>query len=367
MREKFDYNIDNKAITSISSEVKTVEDALRKGKINPDIFRVKRSIVNHWEVGVKIDNEIIITPLWQVKVWLEEIHPKHITDALPNLFKRLAILKPAKPKTPKKSITQNSHSLEISLFDSHFGKLCWESETGSAYDTKRAAKIYSNAIDDLLDLTGNFKITEIIYPIGNDFFNVNNWEDKTARGTEQHCDSRFQKVFDVGCESIIQSINKCLHIAPVKILWVPGNHDPETSWYLCKCLEYNFKDNKNVSVDVTPTYRKYYQYGKTLIGYTHGNEEKHIDLPGIMMSECGHACADAVYKCWHLGHFHRRKQMSFLSADTFQGFQMQIISSLSGTDSWHYHKGYIGNSPAAESFLYSASKGLVANFMILKR
>ena len=64
--------------------------------------------------------------------------------------------------------------LEVNIFDLHFGKLCWNGETGEDYDTKIASKRFHNAIDDIVGKAIFHDVDKIVFPVGNDFFNSDN-------------------------------------------------------------------------------------------------------------------------------------------------------------------------------------------------
>ena len=149
-------------------------------------------------------------------------------------------------------------------------------------------------------------------------------------------------------------------VAPVKIVWIPGNHDIETSYYLTKIIWAWYNKDDRVEVDVSPTLRKAIKFGKTFIGWTHGDEEPHRDLPRIFMDEFTMNWAKTKFHEIHIGHFHKKKEMNFVQADTYGSTKVVIIPSLSGTDYWHYKKGYIGKDRAAEAYIYDKNKGLVS-------
>jgi hypothetical protein len=67
---------------------------------------------------------------------------------------------------------------------------------------------------------------------------------------------------------------------------VPGNHDPQTSYFLAKVLEAWFKNAKDVEINTEPKPRKYFLYGVNLIGFAHGDDEPLRDLPSLMANEC---------------------------------------------------------------------------------
>lgn len=355
-----------KHILSVSTQVKTVQDALDKGKVNLEEWAVERSVVNSWECAMKIEtstgSESKIVQLWQVKVWLKRKLPKLLTDALEGYLGRIReaapVLKlPPRPKTPTEPCM-----LEVSIFDIHFGKLAWDRETGNNYDVRIAEEIYSNAVQDLLKVTGSFNISKILLPVGQDFFHVNNAELTTTLGTKQDVDGRWARVFQTGCRAVQNAIRQCLEVAPVEVLFVPGNHDTHTSWYLVNVVEAYFHNTKEVKVDTQPMPRKYVHFGQNLIGFTHGNEEKHRDLPNLMASEVPDLWARSCCREWHLGHFHKAKQMDFVSLDTYGSVRVRVLPSLSGTDAWHFSKGYTSGLRAAEAYLWGQDQGYVGHF-----
>ena len=53
--------------------------------------------------------------------------------------------------------------------------------------------------------------------------------------------------------------------------------------------------------------------------------------------------------------------MNYVSVDNHQGFQIEILPSLSAADEWHSAKGYISN-PQAKAFLYHKEEGEIAEY-----
>ena len=116
-------------------------------------------------------------------------------------------------------------------------------------------------------------------------------------------------------------------------------------------------------IDNAPKLRKYYQFGKNSFQFTHGNEEKHEALGLIFATEQPRLWADTKYRFAQLGHFHKNKKINYLSVDEHQGFQVQVLPSLSGTDFWHKSKGY-NSLKQAKSFMFDAYKGVIGEFTI---
>ena len=352
-----------KVITSdITDRVVTVEKLLEIYNIDLEIWEIEKQIVNTWEVGAKgPDGKITTTPLFQVKLWLKR---KQVLFELQNVRQEfLEDLKKLSPQVPSnfRKQPQEGKLLEITVFDLHFGKVAWHEEVGENYNIEIATQRFNDCIDYFIDLYKGTSLDRILLPISNDFFNSDRSHpfNSTTSGTPQEEDTRWQNTFRKGRELLITNIQKLSKIAPVEVKVVPGNHDYERSFYLGDSLEGWFHNDQNVNIDNSPNPRKYFSYGKNLIGFTHGNNEKLADLPMIMAQENPTAWAMSYYREFHLGHLHHKKEGRFNATNELQGVMVRHMSSLSGTDSWHHKKGYIGARKSAEAFLWDKEKGLL--------
>jgi hypothetical protein len=351
---------DDKELT-VNVRIKSLDAALEAAEVDLDVWEVDHYLINKWEMGYKDANEQARDhELWQVKIWLKRKVRSYIEDAIDRLAERVGTWQPVALKDYP-VITQR-HLLEIALFDHHFGKLAWGMETGNDYDLKTSVNLYSNAIEDLLERVIGYHVEQILLPIGQDFFHVNSWKNTTVNDTPQDVDTRMSKIFEAGCDAVINGIARCLAVAPVNVLWVPGNHDYESSWYMAKFIEAWYRNMDSVRVDKDPRSRKYVGYGRNLIGFTHGSEEAHRDLPSIMLRERTELAVEAISLNWHVGHAHKKKETIFHASDTYNGVRVQVIPSLCGTDAWHYKKGYVKGNRAAEAWLWSYSDGYVGHF-----
>lgn len=258
-----------------------------------------------------------------------------------------------KPVVPKYKSKPNGMLLEFAPFDLHWGKLSWAEESGDDYDMKEAAAALNKSIDYTIDAASKFPISKILFPFGNDFFQIDNDQNTTTAGTRQDVDSRFKKILREGRKIVIETIEKLKSLAPVDVVIVAGNHGNLSEFMLGDLLEVKYEKDKNVTVNNSPMSRKYYSYGKNLIGFTHGNEEKVTDLVGIMATEQANLWAKCPHRFWHLGHFHMMQEREM------QGVKIQYLASLSASDAWHTKKGYINNTRGVNSFLYDNEMGLV--------
>lgn len=360
-----DGSDETEAITVVSRTVRTLEQALTAAEVDIAVWEVDRYVVNKWDQGAKVrfgtTERIAVTALWQVKLWLKRRLPKQVVDAYDTLLARMKQHSPKYVPIKRVKVT-DPHMLEVSVFDAHFGKLAWRRETGEDYDLTIAERLYRMAVEDLVQKAGGFPIEQVVFPVGSDFFHVDNLLGTTTAGTPQHCDGRWAKIFEAGQLAVINAIDYLRSVAPVKVIYVPGNHDQQTSWHLCHVLRAWYRNAKDVAVDLEPTTRKYVAYGANLIGFTHGDKEKHDRLPGLMALEVPELWAATRHREFHIGHFHTRRETKYGFLNTHDGVAIRTLPSLCAADAWHYQHGYVGSPRAADAFVWSKEFGLSGYF-----
>jgi hypothetical protein len=299
---------------------------------------------------------------WKVTVDVKRIKDDDSVEAQASIL--LDSIKKYSPKVSPityKKINGEKYLLELSTAELHIGKLAHEDETGEDYDIKIAEKRFKDSISSLLSRINLDNVEKILFVVGNDFINVDNYNSTTTAGTPQSTDSRFHKMINAAKRIVINTVDSLIDIAPVDIVIVTGNHDKQTTFLLGHIIEAFYYNNPNVSVNNEPTQRKYYKYKSNSIQLTHGNEEKHQDLGLIFATEKPTLWASTKYRFCQLGHFHKNKTINYVSVDEHQGFQIQVLPSLSGTDSWHNSKGYMSKKQN-KAFLFSEKDGLIAEY-----
>ena len=255
------------------------------------------------------------------------------------------------PTIPLRPKVKSNLMLEVPIVDLHLAKLAWEPETGENYDSKIAEKRFMEVIYDVVERSKGMEFEQILFPIGNDFFNYDTIDGETTRGTAQSNDSRWQKMYLKGNELLIKAIDILKVIAPVKVFQIPGNHDFQTSFYAIVNLASYFRKDENVTVDTNPKTRKYIEFGKNLIGYTHGDKEKKR-IFGNMQVEAAEAWGRTLYREWHTGHLHSEQ------VKEEHGVKVRSLSSVTATDSWHSESGYVGAIATSQSFVWDKQRGL---------
>jgi predicted phosphodiesterase len=366
-------------------QIKTLDDLIEACQIDLDVWRVDKFVVNKWEVAMRepattvggagnsafiVENEKggkhtlwtrgsnipLHEPLYQVKAWLVKKKEEGELKALLEAFVKSAGSHAPKSFSWKRSAPKTGRLLEVSVMDAHYAKLCWAKEVAKPYDIKIAVEEHRAAVYNLVNMARENGITKILMPVGNDLFNSDNLMGTTTAGTPQATseDSRWQKTFTTGCESLSDIIETLASEFEVDVLIVPGNHDYERCYYLGEYLRAWFRNHPKVTVDNAPTQRKYYTFGSNLLMFTHGNEEKHTDLPLIMATEAKESWAKTTCREIHVGHLHQEK------VTESKGVKVRVLPSLVPSDAWSTSKGYVGNIRGAEAFLYDPTKGLLA-------
>ena len=354
-------NDSSQAVSYRGARIRTIEDLLAFSSTDTRIWEVERHIINKWEVGATDPAGGVLTePLYQLKVWLRRrFAGQRLEQLLDGLLEKFKLAAPVQAPLPRPSGARGM--LEISLADLHLGKYAWASETGHAYSPEICERMLWAALEDLLGKAAGCEPEKILFVVGNDFFNVDNLARTTTAGTPQDEAMRWQESFVRGRTLMISAIERMRQVAPVQVLVVPGNHDTQRLWYLGDVLAAWFRSTPDVTVDHACHPRKYFVYGKNLIGYCHGHAEKHERLPILMALERPAEWAATRFREWHIGHFHAKKTKVFVAHQDLHSVQVRIMPSLCPPDAWHAAMGYT-SKPAAEALFWDHQNGCVATF-----
>jgi hypothetical protein len=338
----------------------TLDALLALFGIDPAEWEAVEVTPNVWHVGSAHPEtgEILTSPLYQLKARLKRKAPPVLAGLRDALLADIRAEAQAGPKPARVTVEpERRHMLEVSAFDLHFGKLAWREEAGEDYDLSLAREAFERAVEDLVWKARGFPLQRILLPIGNDLLQTDNLAGTTTGGTPQDTDSRYVKAFRAARSALAWAIDRLATEAPVLVIVVPGNHDRLTSFHMGEVLAAQFAADPRVTVDNSPKLRKYVAFGVNLLGFTHGSEEKHADLPLIMAREEPELWSAAQHYEWHIGHLHKSKETRYTAGDSFNGVRVRILPSLCAADAWHYSKGYVGERRSAEGYLWNFATG----------
>lgn len=270
------------------------------------------------------------------------------------------------PAPVVKKIKKNGKNIVIvSVADLHLGKLAWKPETGENYDYNIAKDRFYYIINQAITkmkayetIAPDEEIEEIIFFWSQDYFHFDTVDQTTTAGTRQDTDIRWQKLFYIGCEMLVNAIESLTSVAPVRTFYTRSNHDTMTSFYAMLYISAYFKDNVNVNVEQGPSGRKYIRYGVNLLGFGHGDKEGKR-IASVMALEAPKEWGMTCSREFFLGHFHSRQTEKDES-----GVVVRYLASPTSTDAWHYESGYLGAQKQAQVFIRNKITGPAAEFPI---
>ena len=351
--ETHEVAADTWQVTIPRTRICTLEQLIEHAHVDTTIWVCEKFLANKWEVGSSDGKGgITVEPLFQVKAWFKRnIVVVATKEEIALMIEEAKAKMPRYPKIirPKKS---SGVMLELGLYDHHFGKLAWSPETGwPDYDVKIAEALYFKALEAIIARTSSYAFDKILFVVGNDLMNADNKQDTTTAGTPQTCDSRYQKVFTTARRASIAAIDRLREIAPVRAVMVAGNHDSLASFHMGDALGCWYNKCQDIEIDNTHTSRKYYEWGKVLLMFTHGDKGKLKDLPLTMASEAGEAWGRTQFREIHTGDRHTTR------LEEHKGIRVRILPSLCPPDEWHASMAFVGNIRSSEAFVWDKEEG----------
>ena len=263
----------------------------------------------------------------------------------------------------KRKIKLNNHLLVINPADIHIGKYANHLETGDGYNVEIACERVLEGLQGLIDKSKGFEVDRVLFCVGNDILHIDNVYNTTTAGTNQDVDGKWWEHFEIALALYVKCVEILREIAPVDVVHSMSNHDYQSGFHLAHALKSWFRLDGEVTFDISVAHRKYYKYGKNLIGLEHGDGAKMDKLPLLMAQEQPLLWSETTHRYWYLHHLHHKVKHKWLDAKDFIGVTVEYMRSPSGTDSWHSRKGFTGVPKAVEGFLHEKSSGQVARLV----
>lgn len=226
-----------------------------------------------------------------------------------------------------KSYPKGNCVLEPSILDFHLGK---------GLSLQEEINLYKSTIHAMLAKVENYnlQVEKFKFQVGQDFINFDNSNKTTTSGTLIESNAcPWSDVYKTAVDLLLWTAEQLLCIAPVDFYYVPGNHDKTLSYTLCLLLASVYANNPNVFVDIVDFPRKYWQYGISGIGMSHGRDEgKRIE--DTMQQEAPEIWATTQRREYHLGDLHHE------SSYEKGGIVYRRTSAITDLDGWHINKAY---------------------------
>jgi hypothetical protein len=217
--------------------------------------------------------------------------------------------------------------------DPHFGLKVWAQEGGDNFDLDIAEQLTCGAIDRLIASAPAAK-TAILLNLG-DHFHADNQSNTTTAGTVVDVDGRWAKIQQIGLRAMLYCIQRLLEKHEKVIFRINrGNHDKHASYALALMISCYFHNEPRVEVDLSPNAVWYYQFGKVLIGSTHGDTIKGPMMMGVMAADRPAMWGETVHRAWLVGHVHH------VDLKEYPGGTVEYFRTLAAGDAWHTGQGY---------------------------
>lgn len=339
-------------------QISTQEDAqgniksrsIQQVKEPGEIFEVP---TGHCVKGVStlVDAEGRAVQTW-IKTRENSIDPEQICKDLEAHF---SDFKPAAPRRPKSGLKCEDQLTLIPWADPHFGLHVWRGDTGQNWDLKEAVSTILATFERVIARTAPTK--KAILLIGGDILHSQNHENTTpSSGHALQVDGRFPKVLLTTCETIVNVADMHLdNHAELEIIVIPGNHDPEAAYAVQFFLHAWYRNEPRISVDLSTSLFRFREFGKVMIGTTHGHTIKSQQMPEVMAAREAEMWGRTKARYVHTFHVHhdseRKKPIS--------GCVVETHEILAPQDSWHFRKGFL-NGRSQKSITYDGERGEVS-------
>lgn len=238
------------------------------------------------------------------------------------------------PKTKAPKHTEKDMLAIYPYGDPHIGMYCFRGDAQDDFDLKKAVDLFAGCTQQLVDAVPPAE-TALICFLG-DFFHSDNQSNRTARsGHQLDVDSRWSKVLQVGVRIAVSMVHLALQKhKQVHVITEIGNHDDHSAVMLATCLDAFFKDEKRVTVDLSPMRFHYYRFGKNLIGIHHGDLVKPQQLPGVMACDKAEDWGQTEHRVWYTGHIHNQTRYDLA------GCEVESFRILPPRDAYAQSNGY---------------------------
>lgn len=238
------------------------------------------------------------------------------------------------PPTPSPGGHLNADLLSVyPCGDPHFGMYAWWQDAGGDFDLAIAEKLTCSAIDRLVASAPSSE-TALLLNLG-DMFHSDSQKNVSNSGHQLDVDGRWAKVQQVGLRSMIYCIRRMLEKHRSVIVRINrGNHDGHSAYALALMIDAYFHEEPRVLVDLSPAVMWYYQFGKVLLGSTHGDTIKGPDMVAIMAADMPEAWGNTSHRHVYVGHVHHS------DVKEYRGGTVEYFRTLAARDAWHQGQGY---------------------------
>lgn len=332
------------------NDLKDENFLLKVHNYDPKIWEIVSARNSIWNTQLKGGK---VTKLYASKInaklrnqykWNEEDINK-IFEGLRHISNNTKYIKP-------KQYEKNGKILIVPIADFHFGLLSDMYSNNNDYNMEIAEELFLTVINEVIENNRGKNFEKVLFVIGNDTTNSDNLNSTTAKGTPQNDCALWFTIVDRITKLLVKGINILREIAPIDIIYVPSNHDLHTMYGVTKTIDAWFKDDENITVDTSPLPRKYYQYGKNILAFSHDVKIK--EALKIVSTEASEMWSNSNRAIFMLAHLHQAMEYEK------QGkLEILRLPTISGFSRWTNTMGYVQNERKNQTFVLDYNKGII--------
>ena len=335
----------DKVVELEDCDINNPEALLRVHGFNPKHFILVNAKNSKWQQGLKVGTKT----LYSSKITVKPKNPLiSDLDEIGEYFKGYKCEAQYFKMNPNPNVKEY---LVLPLYDLHWGRYC-SAEIGDLYNREIAKGEILDNVCRYFDRFGDRKFKKIYLMVGQDYFNSSFTGYTTSQAHKQDNDCTFKDMFTSGCELMIDIINIVASRGEVEVVFVEGNHARAEEYMLGKLVEAYYRNTNGVKIDADGKLRKYLDLGATVVGVSHGSDEKDR-IFGLMQCEAPELWAKAKSRIWLLGHLHH------LSVESKNGVDVYRIPSLTNNDEWTIKSGYTTSRRRTMAFVFDENDGLI--------
>lgn len=261
-------------------------------------------------------------------------------------------LKDINKKLPISEIKWWTKALQINIFDAHVNK---KSFNDTEWNCNKAHESYISIINDMI-LDAPSDVEKVLLVIWQDFLNTD-WHQKTSWLTPQDNIENEEESFEAWLNILIDAIEIVWQLwCPIEIISMPWNHARVLEQAMWTAINAIYKNNKHITVDYKPAYRKYWTFWNSAICICHWDWIKVNDMPMLFANERPDLWG--TYKFKEVHHWHIHTQM----VTEIKWLIVRSFASITTTDRRHSLNWYVWNIRWAHMIVWDKERGNKAQF-----
>lgn len=215
---------------------------------------------------------------------------------------------PLAPITPPAAVDSDLLTV-YPIPDAHVGLRSHPPETAEDYNLHVASQVIRETTQHLVGSTPASETAVVLF-LG-DYFHADDQTQQTPGGKHQlDMDGRISKVLHAGVDLALSIVSACAarHKRTI-VRALPGNHDPSLSAALGMALWAAFRKHERIEVDISPGLFWWFEWGRCLLGATHGHTIKQQAMPLTMAAAVPEAWGRTCYRLFLSGHIHHQRSI----------------------------------------------------------